>query len=108
MNPSVVVDSLSSQHRPEVVEAALDDCLQELGLEYLDVCCLFGLKDSADHSSYTLFISLLLSPRVLAVWAKIYSHLQGETSPMGTSKLMMESPSSIHGKVSWHHSAARP
>lgn len=31
------IDSLSSQHRPEIVEAALDDCLQELGLEYLDV-----------------------------------------------------------------------
>lgn len=27
----------SSQHDPKVVEAALDDCLQELGLEYLDV-----------------------------------------------------------------------
>ena len=30
--------TLSSQHRPEIVEAALDDCLQELGLDYLDVC----------------------------------------------------------------------
>lgn len=29
--------NLSSQHRPEIVEAALDDCLQELGLDYLDV-----------------------------------------------------------------------
>jgi hypothetical protein len=27
----------SSQHLPELVEAALDDCLQELGLDYLDV-----------------------------------------------------------------------
>ena len=26
-----------SQHRPEIVEAALDDCLKELGLDYLDV-----------------------------------------------------------------------
>ncbi|KAG0649373.1 D L-glyceraldehyde reductase [Hyphodiscus hymeniophilus] len=30
-------DSVSSQHRPEIVEAALDDCLQELGLDYLDL-----------------------------------------------------------------------
>lgn len=27
-----------SQFHPDVVEAALDDTLQELGLEYLDVC----------------------------------------------------------------------
>jgi len=27
----------NTQHRPEHVEAALDDCLQELGLEYLDL-----------------------------------------------------------------------
>lgn len=27
----------NSQHRPEVVESALDDCLQELGLDYLDL-----------------------------------------------------------------------
>jgi len=27
----------NSQHRPEIVEAALDDCLQELGLDYLDL-----------------------------------------------------------------------
>lgn len=33
-----VLTTRCSQHRPEVVEAALDACLAELELDYLDVC----------------------------------------------------------------------
>jgi diketogulonate reductase-like aldo/keto reductase len=32
---------IRSKHHPEDVEAALDDTLKELDLEYLDVCSLF-------------------------------------------------------------------
>ena len=34
----LIRDPLRSQHRPEVVEASLDACLEELELDYLDVC----------------------------------------------------------------------
>lgn len=33
-----ITDNQYSQFHPDVVEAALDDTLQELGLDYLDVC----------------------------------------------------------------------
>lgn len=35
---------LPSQHDPEVVESALDDCLEELGLEYLDVSSFWNMN----------------------------------------------------------------
>lgn len=40
---SCFTHTLRSQHDPEIVEAALDDCLQELGLEYLDVSSLWNM-----------------------------------------------------------------
>jgi L-glyceraldehyde reductase len=33
----LIIDFRSSQHHPDMVEAALDDCLEELGLDYLDL-----------------------------------------------------------------------
>jgi hypothetical protein len=42
---------LCSQHSPELVPLALDDCLQELGLEYLDVSSHLLYRDSADNLS---------------------------------------------------------
>ncbi|CEI61717.1 D/L-glyceraldehyde reductase [Fusarium venenatum] len=48
----------NSQHDPKVVEAALDDCLQELGLEYLDLYLVHfpvSFKGSQKHVGQDLF-----------------------------------------------------
>ena len=37
----------NSQHHPDVVEKALDECLAELELDYLDVCLLLSIKCAA-------------------------------------------------------------
>lgn len=39
----------NSQHHPDVVEKALDDCLAECGLDYLDVCSGVKLSLSGIH-----------------------------------------------------------
>ncbi|KAM0426274.1 hypothetical protein ACHAPT_008314 [Fusarium lateritium] len=48
----------NSQHNPEIVEAALDDCLEELGLEYLDLYLVhfpISFKRSSTHVGQDLF-----------------------------------------------------
>ncbi|KAL6362075.1 hypothetical protein LRP88_05559 [Fusarium phalaenopsidis] len=48
----------NSQHDPEVVESALDDCLEELGLEYLDLYLVhfpISFKRSSVHVGQDLF-----------------------------------------------------
>jgi hypothetical protein len=64
---TTLVNFLSSQHRPELVAAALDDCLQELGLEYLDVSDISLQMSPTNALSSTSSTSLLLSKRVPAV-----------------------------------------
>ncbi|KAG9259154.1 NADP-dependent oxidoreductase domain-containing protein [Emericellopsis atlantica] len=48
----------NSQHDPKVVEAALDDCLEELGLDYLDLYLVhfpISFKGSSKHVGQDLF-----------------------------------------------------
>lgn len=87
---------IKSQHHPDVVPAALEDCLEELDLEYLDVRSIlsgFCKPTDIDFDSYTLCIGLLLSnPTKTFIISFHLKMVNGWT-------LMMTYPFEIHGQV---------
>jgi len=59
----------NSQHRPEVVEAALDDCLEELGLDYLDL--------------YLMHFPVAFKPSTRGVGVDLFPLIPGKNEPDG-------------------------